>query len=205
MGAVHAFAIRESRGRQAPGRGGAGEDVGAGHEGHGVEIGQRRRDVGGEPRGIFCGIGACYDCLVVVNAEGTITEEWTQWDKNFRRPHSVTINPWDPERHVWVVDDREEYVREDRFPRVQRRIHGHIESVLPSLDVTPDTFCLIVTRGQSHDERALYHLADRGARYVGLIGSRRKLKLIFDDLRQEGISTEALRRVREEYRPAAAP
>ena len=96
---------------------------------------------------------------------------------------------------VWVVDDREEYVREDRFPRVQRRIHGHIESVLPSLEVTPDTFCLIVTRGHSHDERALYHLADRGARYVGLIGSRRKLKLIFDDLRQEGISAEALRRV----------
>ena len=45
-------------------------------------------------------------CLVVVNAEGTITEEWTQWDKHFRRPHSVTINPYDPDKHVWVVDDR---------------------------------------------------------------------------------------------------
>ena len=45
-------------------------------------------------------------CLVVVDAEGNITEEWTQWDELFRRPHSVTINPYDPEKHVWVVDDR---------------------------------------------------------------------------------------------------
>lgn len=96
---------------------------------------------------------------------------------------------------VWVVDDREEFVREDRFPRVQRRIHGHVDNVLPVLEITPDTFCLIVTRGHNHDERALYFLADRGARYVGLIGSRRKIKLIFDDLVAEGIPAEALRRV----------
>ncbi len=43
--------------------------------------------------------------LVVVNREGEIIEEWTQWDSLFRRPHFVTIDPWDPEKHVWVVDD----------------------------------------------------------------------------------------------------
>jgi xanthine dehydrogenase accessory factor len=96
---------------------------------------------------------------------------------------------------VWIVDDRAEYTEATRFPRVERRLHGPIDQVLPALDVTPDTYCLIVTRGHGHDERALYYLADRGARYVGLIGSRRKIKLIFDDLRQEGVSVEALRRV----------
>jgi hypothetical protein len=45
-------------------------------------------------------------CLLVLNAAGEIIEEWTQWDKNYRRPHSVAINPYDPEKHVWVVDDR---------------------------------------------------------------------------------------------------
>lgn len=49
-------------------------------------------------------------CLIVVDAEGTITEEWTQWDEIFRRPHSVFINPYDAERHVWVVDDRQHAV-----------------------------------------------------------------------------------------------
>ena len=44
-------------------------------------------------------------CLVVVNREGEIIETWTQWDSLFRRPHYVTINPYDPDKHVWVVDD----------------------------------------------------------------------------------------------------
>ena len=43
--------------------------------------------------------------LVVVNAEGRIIEEWTQWDKLFKRPHAVYISPYDAEKHVWVVDD----------------------------------------------------------------------------------------------------
>src|SRR5262245_46378953 len=43
-------------------------------------------------------------CVLVVNADGQITEDWTQWDSLFRRPHSVAINPYDPEKHVWIVD-----------------------------------------------------------------------------------------------------
>ena len=45
-------------------------------------------------------------CVIVVDAAGNITEDWTQWDSKFRRPHSVTINPYDPEKHIWIVDDR---------------------------------------------------------------------------------------------------
>jgi len=44
-------------------------------------------------------------CLLVVDGDGKIIEDWSQWDSLFRRPHSVTINPYDPEKHVWVVDD----------------------------------------------------------------------------------------------------
>lgn len=96
---------------------------------------------------------------------------------------------------VWVIDDREPIVSQERFPKATRRIAGTVEEVLPELEISPDTYCLIVTRGHNHDERALYHLADRGARYVGLIGSRRKIKMIFDDLLEEGIRAEALSRV----------
>ncbi len=97
--------------------------------------------------------------------------------------------------NVWVVDDRSEYVTAERFPTAERLISGSISDVLPALEVTPSTYCLIVTRGHNHDEEALYHLIDRGARYVGMIGSKRKIKLIFDDLLAEGISAELLRRV----------
>jgi len=44
-------------------------------------------------------------CLLVVDANGTINEQWTQWDKIFKRPHFITINPYDPEKNIWVVDD----------------------------------------------------------------------------------------------------
>ncbi len=96
---------------------------------------------------------------------------------------------------VWVVDDREEYVSRERFPRAERLIVGPIGETLKKLEVTPFTFCLIVTRGHNHDEEALYNLADRGAAYVGMIGSKRKIRLIFDDLLSEGFSQEQLDQV----------
>ena len=48
--------------------------------------------------------------LVVVNAAGDITEQWTQWDSFFERPHAVYINPYDPDKAVWVVDDYKEAI-----------------------------------------------------------------------------------------------
>jgi hypothetical protein len=43
--------------------------------------------------------------LVAFNANGDIIEQWTQWDKMLRRPHAIYINPYDPQKHIWVVDD----------------------------------------------------------------------------------------------------
>lgn len=97
---------------------------------------------------------------------------------------------------VWVIDDREEYCNKERFPAAQRLVCGPIDDVVPQLEVDGDTFCIIVTRGHNHDETALFHLVNRPSRYLGMIGSRRKIRLIFDDLRREGISDEALARVR---------
>jgi xanthine dehydrogenase accessory factor len=96
---------------------------------------------------------------------------------------------------VWVVDDRAEFVTVERFPDASRRIAGEYDDVLPALDITPDTYCVIVTRGHAHDARALFHLAQRSARYVGMIGSRRKIRLIFDELICAGVCETALRQV----------
>jgi sugar lactone lactonase YvrE len=43
-------------------------------------------------------------CVLVVDREGNIVEEWTQWDHLWYRPHDVEISPYDPEKHVWIVD-----------------------------------------------------------------------------------------------------
>jgi len=42
--------------------------------------------------------------LVVADGDGNIVERWTQWDSILNRPHQVYISPYDPERHVWVVE-----------------------------------------------------------------------------------------------------
>ena len=86
---------------------------------------------------------------------------------------------------IWVLDDRERYASRERFPSARRLMIGDIGQTLRELaqgDINPSTFCLIVTRGHAHDEEALYHLAATGAGYVGMIGSKRKIKLIYEDL-----------------------
>jgi xanthine dehydrogenase accessory factor len=98
---------------------------------------------------------------------------------------------------VWVLDDRAFYANRERFPSAQRLLVGAIGPTLHQLapTLTPSTYCLIVTRGHNHDEEALYHLAATPAGYVGMIGSKRKIKLIFEDLLAKGVPQEALARV----------
>lgn len=96
---------------------------------------------------------------------------------------------------TWVVDDREQYCNPERFPASRRLIVDSIDTALSGLEVDENTYCIIVTRGHNHDEEALYHLIEKPARYVGMIGSRRKIRLIFDDLIKEGISRERLEQV----------
>jgi xanthine dehydrogenase accessory factor len=96
---------------------------------------------------------------------------------------------------VWVVDDRHQYANRDRFPTAEKLLVGPIEEILRSLEITPRTYALIVTRGHGHDQQALYHLAPTPAAYVGLIGSRRKIRLIFESLREQGIADSDLKRV----------
>ena len=53
------------------------------------------------------------NCILVLNADGKVVESWTQWDRLFqggRGPHHVKISPYDPERHVWIVDDNRHQV-----------------------------------------------------------------------------------------------
>jgi xanthine dehydrogenase accessory factor len=98
---------------------------------------------------------------------------------------------------IWVLDDRDRFVSPERFPTATRRLVGDIGSVLRELapTLTPSTYAVILTRGHSHDEEALYHLANTKCGYVGMIGSKRKIRMIFEDLVAKGISEEALSRV----------
>ncbi len=98
---------------------------------------------------------------------------------------------------VWVLDDRDAYANRERFPTASRHLVGDIGQQLRTLEpeITPSVYALIVTRGHGHDEEALYHLATTRAGYVGMIGSKRKIKLIYEDLLARNIPQAALEKV----------
>src|SRR5262249_26317288 len=98
---------------------------------------------------------------------------------------------------IWVLDDRDRFVGPDRFPTARKRLVGDIGTILKDLapTLTPATFAVILTRGHSHDEKARFHLAGTTCGYVGMIGSKRKIRMIFDDLEAKGVPTETLARV----------
>lgn len=92
---------------------------------------------------------------------------------------------------VLVFDDRADLM-EKFVPEGALRVAGDIAENLRAAIVDDQTYCVVVTRGHRHDEQALHAVVQRGARYVGMIGSRRKVKLIFDDLRDMGVPDAAL-------------
>lgn len=95
---------------------------------------------------------------------------------------------------VTLIDDRPESLQDS--PAGATRVCGDIARELGAISIDGESFALVVTRGHRHDEQALEALLGRGARYLGMIGSRRKSTLIFNDLRSRGADDAELARVR---------
>ena len=96
---------------------------------------------------------------------------------------------------VDVLDDRADHLSAERFPTVRGRLVGDIDAELARYPLDGDTFVAVITRGHRHDASALNAVVRRPHRYVGLIGSKRKIKAIFDELHRDGVPAEALGRV----------
>ena len=96
---------------------------------------------------------------------------------------------------ITIVDDRADFASKNRLPEADEIIIGDIAEELRQYSINHLTYVVIVTRGHQHDESALHSVVESEARYIGLIGSRRKIKLIFDDLLEVGIPIEKLQRV----------
>ncbi len=96
---------------------------------------------------------------------------------------------------VHVIDDRSEYANQKRFPPPVIVHAGGIVEILKEQVREAGAYVVIVTRGHKNDEAALGAVLGSPAKYIGMIGSRRKIKVIFDDLRQAGASEAALTEV----------
>jgi xanthine dehydrogenase accessory factor len=96
---------------------------------------------------------------------------------------------------VHVVDDREKFASSERFGQGIDVVVDEIPTWLTANQLPATAYAVIVTRGHRHDLDALRALASQNLRYVGLIGSKAKVKRIYDALREEGMAPDALRRV----------
>jgi xanthine dehydrogenase accessory factor len=96
---------------------------------------------------------------------------------------------------VTVIDDREEFANRERFPDADEIIIENFQKVFDRLRFTGKEFVTIVTRGHQYDAEVLGETMKRETRYVGMIGSKRKVSIVLDHLKRAGFDDEAIKRV----------
>lgn len=96
---------------------------------------------------------------------------------------------------VIVVDDREAYANRERFPEAREVYAEDFEQAMSRLGPNESSYIVIVTRGHRDDMRVLRWAVKTPARYIGMIGSKRKTIAIFNELHKEGLTAELFERV----------
>ena len=93
---------------------------------------------------------------------------------------------------VAVLDDRADYASPERFPFADRVICGDFAVELERFPIDRSTYIVLVSRGHIVDELSLRKVAERGAAYVGMIGSKRRTRTVLEHLAGEGVDAGAL-------------
>ena len=96
---------------------------------------------------------------------------------------------------VAVVDDREQYANRERFPDASAIHADDYERVLAQIEPNETSYIVIVTRGHRDDMRVLRWAIDTRARYIGMIGSKRKVISTYRELETQGVAREKFARV----------
>ncbi|GBC59426.1 hypothetical protein DENIS_0365 [Desulfonema ishimotonii] len=95
-----------------------------------------------------------------------------------------------------ILDDRAEFANAERFAEAEEVIVlADFEKALDGLDIGPDSYVVILTRGHSHDQTVLEQALGTEAGYIGMIGSHKKRDTIYQSLLQKGFTQEDLKRV----------
>ena len=94
-----------------------------------------------------------------------------------------------------VIDDREAYANAERFPAAQQIIAKDFDDALKEVTPTESSYIVIATRGHRDDMRVLRWAVQTPARYIGMVGSKRKAITVFRELTREGLKPELFDRV----------
>jgi xanthine dehydrogenase accessory factor len=110
---------------------------------------------------------------------------------------SVQLAPLVEKVHfrVVVIDDREMFANRERFPEVDEVIVSEFEKCFEQIEIDDSSYIVIVTRGHLYDGFVLEQAIKTNARYIGMIGSKKKIRTLYQSLKKKGISKEALNQV----------
>jgi len=97
---------------------------------------------------------------------------------------------------VVVTDDRLAYANRERFPDADQVLVGDMAQMLKEMTINPSCYIVLITRGHKYDEPCLREIIHSQAKYIGMIGSRRRIKACFQRFRdEEKIAEEVIERV----------
>ena len=96
---------------------------------------------------------------------------------------------------VYLVDDRPEFSNEERFPYADKTVVAPYDKWAEHLNLNVNSFVVVATRGHRYDDMALESALSTRARYIGLLGSRRKTIMIYRRLLEQGVPLERLKEV----------
>lgn len=96
---------------------------------------------------------------------------------------------------VTIFDDRPEFVTKERFPKAIGLGAGDFSNLLNSYNFNRYTYITVVTRGHIQDAECVKSVIKKENKYIGLIGSKRKISLILEDLKESGYSQEEINKL----------
>ena len=98
--------------------------------------------------------------------------------------------------NLTVIDDREEFANKKRFPLADVVVANSSSEGFNSIEINKNTFVVIATRGHRYDHVSLEAALNTSASYIGLLGSKRKTILIYEELLNKGLSIDRIKDVR---------
>lgn len=96
---------------------------------------------------------------------------------------------------IIIFEDRKEFLDNERFPLAKELIFGDIKDNLRQYPIDNNTYIVIATRGHKYDEIALETVIDSDAKYIGVMGSDKKVITLFKNLKEKGINEESISKI----------
>ncbi|MBM4055400.1 MAG: XdhC family protein [Planctomycetes bacterium] len=97
--------------------------------------------------------------------------------------------------NIYIVDDRPEYLQKERFPDAKAMVISDYRKSLENIPATQNSYIVVATRGHRYDDLALFAAIQTQARYIGLLGSKRKSLEIFKSLLKENVSWGKIKKI----------